>query len=112
MKGFGKTTNFKLYPAYHQGIDRFVSYILTSISAIQFVLKNPVALVITNDIPGDPQERSLGLTEAQISELKEWLDTNRSRLPPNLEIYVLQASRPKRGSLWLNKNFHKSLLKL
>lgn len=113
-KGFGKSqSRSDEHPIYHKGIDRFVDRILTTIAVTQFRFRNKIVILLTNDLPDDPQERSLGLTESQITELQGWLDANQSRLPKNLEIRVLQADdRPRHGMLWKLKDFTKLLTRL
>jgi hypothetical protein len=111
-KGFQKKPiAIKLHPIYHQGIDRFVEFILSGIAIPQ--TRNRLTLFITNDIPDDPNERTLGLTSEQIAELRSWVQENRSRLPEHLEIHVLRLEdNPSHGMLWRLKDWTKIMSKL
>lgn len=115
MKGFGETSfkEIKEHSVFHHGIDRFVDRITSSIAFFQFRCSNPLTIWITNDIPNDPRERSLGLTAAQIEELEVWLTDNRSRLPKNLEVRVLRIEdSPEHGMLWQLKDFTRLMTKI
>lgn len=85
-----------------KGIDRQIQFILRSIDIIQKRgIKNPVRIQITNDIPGSSVEESIGLSQDQIKELTEWLNSNASRIG-NFSVSVLtQEDCPEGGLLYL-----------
>lgn len=112
-QGFGKVMEFKKHPVYHHGIDRAVGHILNGIARLQFLFDGKMTIYVTNDIPDDPHERSMGLTPEQIAQLKSWLAANQSRLPKNLDVWVLRLEdRPSHGMLWKLKNFTKIMVKI
>lgn len=117
-KGFGKQkadleVALARHPIYHFGIDRAVNHILRSIARTQFVFEDEVSFWITNDLPNDPLERSMGLTSEQIFELKTWLSANQSRLPKKYQVWVLRVQDcPSHRMLYKLKDWTKIMTKI
>jgi hypothetical protein len=114
-QGFGRraVAVTPLNPVYHYGIDSAVEHILNGIARLQFLYDGKMTIYVTNDIPNDPHERSMGLTADQIAELRRWLDENKSRLPPKLEVWVLRVEdKPSHGMLYRLKNFTRIMTKI
>lgn len=112
-KGFGRCEATPLNPVYHYGIDRAVEHILIGIAKLQFRFNGKITIYVTNDIPNDPLERSMGLTSEQIADLKNWLNSNQSRLPRKLEIWVLRIEDvPSHKMVWKLKDFTKIMFKI
>lgn len=113
-KGFGRCAEIAiLNPVYHYGIDSAVEHILSGIAKLQFLFDGKIIIYVTNDIQNDPHERSMGMTSEQIAQLKEWLDSNQSRLPRRLEIWVLRIEDiPSHKMIWKLKDFTKIMIKI
>jgi hypothetical protein len=112
---FGAFKSPTLHPIYHYGIDRAVETLSSMIQLGQMgqMGRGRQNILLTNDIPGHPDEVSMGFTATQIEELRRWVEQNPDRIPPNTQIKVLPMENCiHKGRIWKSNDFTKLLIDL
>jgi hypothetical protein len=103
---FGAVKTQKLHPNYHFGIEGAIATLRQVVHPVAGYYFEHGTLMLTNDIPGHPDEISMGFTAAQIEELRTWVGQN-------LEILILPIENCVHGGkIWKDKNFAKLLIRL
>jgi hypothetical protein len=110
---FGEVKTQKLHPSYHFGIEGAIATLRKGTHPVDSYYFGHGTIMLTNDIPGHPDEISMGFTAAQIEELRTWVGQNQSLIPENLEILILPIENCVHGGkIWKDKNFAKLLIRL
>jgi hypothetical protein len=112
---FGETKGQELHPIYHFGIKRAVALLrlIHRQQTSQIVSWKPETWMLTNDIPGHPDEVSMGFTAAQIEELRQWVENHQHLIPQHVLIKVLPMENCiHQGRIWKSKDFPKLLINL
>jgi hypothetical protein len=110
---FGEVRTPKLHPNYHFGIEGAIAILLKGVHPVEAYHFGPETIMLTNDVPGHPDEVSMGFTAAQIEELRDWVSQNQHLIPQNLKISILPIENCVHGGrIWKDKNFTKLLIRL
>jgi hypothetical protein len=111
--GFGQVKSPKLHPNYHFGIEGAIATLRKGVPPDQAFYFGHETLMLTNDVPGHPDEVSMGFTAAQIEELRTWVSQNQSLISPNLKILILPIENCIHGGrIWKDKKFTRLLIRL
>jgi hypothetical protein len=110
---FGAVKTQKLHPNYHFGIEGAIATLRQVVHPVAGYYFEHGTLMLTNDVPGHPDEISMGFTAAQIEELRTWVSQNQHLIPGHLEILILPIENCVHGGkIWKDKNFDKLLIRL